>query len=279
MIVPKKLLQQPTQPLVFQQKQIRRTWHKKQWWFSVVDIIQVLTNELNLTKSRKYWNKLSQRLRDEGSEVVTNCHQLKLKAIDGKMRNTDCANIEGVFRIIQSIPSKKAEPFKLWLAKVGRERLDEIQDPELAMKRMKSIYQKKGYPKVWIEKRVRGIAVRNELTDEWKDRGANEGRDYAILTNEIMKGTFDLSVKQYKEFKGLDKENLRDHMVDIELILTMLAEATTTKFHRDRGSQGTGKLRKDASEGGAVAGRARKDIESRGNKKVSSKGNYLPKKI
>ena len=157
--------------------------------------------------------------------------------------------------------------------------MDEIQDPELAMKRMKAIYQKKGYPKTWIEKRVRGIAVRNELTDEWKDRGAQEGLEYAILTNEIMQGTFDLSVKQYKKFKGLDKENLRDHMVDIELILTMLAEATTTKFHRDRESQGFHKLKQDAGESGAVAGRPRKDIESRSNKPVKSDRNYLPKKL
>ncbi|MBU0578889.1 Bro-N domain-containing protein [Patescibacteria group bacterium] len=271
----KQLLEQPHDPLVFQQKQIRRIWYKNSWWFSILDIIITLTES---PTPKTYWAKMKSRDLQLDQQFPF-WEQLKLKAQDGKMRNTDCADIEGIFRIIQSIPSKKAEPFKRWLAKVGRERLDEIQDPELAMKRMKSIYQKKGYPKNWIEKRVRGIAVRNELTDEWKTRGANEGRDYAILTNEIMQGTFDLSVKQYKKFKGLDKENLRDHMVDIELILTMLAETTTTKLHRDRESHGLNKLKKDAKESGAVAGRTRKDIESRSNKPVRSKNNYLPKKL
>ncbi len=266
----KKLLQQ-SQPLVFQQKQIRRIWYKNQWWFSVLDIVVILAES---PTPKTYWAKMKSR-DHQLDQPFPFWEQLKLEAKDGKMRKTDCANTEGIFRIIQSIPSKKAEPFKRWLAKVGKERLDEIQNPELAMKRMKSIYQKKGYPKAWIEKRVRGIAVRNELTDEWKTRGAKEGRDYAILTNEIMQGTFDLSVAQYKKFKGLDKENLRDHMVDIELILTMLAEATTTKFHRDRQSYGLGKLKKDAKEGGSVAGRARKDIESRGNKSIKSKSNSI----
>ena len=207
--------------------------------------------------------------------MVTNCHRLKLQAPDGKMRETDCANMQGVLRIIQSIPSKKAEPFKQWLAKVGKERLEEIEDPELSMKRMKEVYKQKGYPKEWIEKRARGIAVRNELTDEWSSRGTQEGLEYAILTNEIMQGTFDMKVADYKEFKGLDKENLRDHMTDIELILTMLGEATTTKFTKDRDSQEFDELKQDAKEGGEVAGKARKDIEARGDKKVISRGNYL----
>ncbi|PIY80263.1 MAG: phage antirepressor protein [Candidatus Pacebacteria bacterium CG_4_10_14_0_8_um_filter_42_14] len=271
----KNLAKQPNQPLIFQEKQVRRVWHKNSWWFSILDIIIILS-ESPIPKT--YWAKMKSR-DSQLEQPFPFWEQLKLKAQDGKMRNTDCADVEGIFRIIQSIPSKKAEPFKRWLAKVGRERLDEIQDPELAMKRMRSIYQKKGYPKTWIEKRVRGIAVRNELTDEWKERGAQEGKDYAILTNEIMQGTFDLSVKQYKKFKGLDNENLRDHMVDIELILTMLAEATTTKFHRDRESRGIKRLKIDAKEGGAVAGKARKDIESRGSSAVSTRNNYLPKKL
>lgn len=271
--MPKKQLSQPSKPLIFQQKEIRRTWHQKQWWFSVIDIIETLTESTN---PRDYWFKMKIRVKSEDKlQLSTICRQLKLESTDGKKYKTDCANTENIFRIIQSIPSKKAEPFKRWLAKVGKERLDEIQNPELAMKRMKVIYKKKGYPKTWIEKRIRGIAVRNELTDEWKNRGAQEGRDYAILTNEIFQGTFDSSIKQYKEFKGLDKENLRDHMVDIELILTMLGEATTTKLHQDRKSQGLPKLKQDAKEGGIVAGNTRKEIERRSKQPVKTKKNYL----
>jgi DNA-damage-inducible protein D len=269
--MPKKQIISPSQPLIFQQKEVRRVWHKNQWWFSILDIITILTQS---PSPKTYWAKMKAR-DNQLIQPFPLWEQLKLEASDNKKRLTDCANTEGIFRIIQSIPSKKAEPFKRWLAKVGKERLDEIKDPELAMKRMKAIYRKKGYPKAWIEKRVRGIAVRNELTDEWETRGATQGRDYAILTNEIMEGTFDLSVKQYKQFKGLNKENLRDHMVDIELILTMLAEATTTKLHRDRNSQGFPKLKQDATEGGKVAGRTRKDIETRSGKKVKSATNFM----
>ena len=202
--------------------------------------------------------------------------QLKLQSSDGKFYTTDCANSETLFRIIQSIPSPKAEPFKRWLAKVGKERLEEIENPELAMGRMQELYEKKGYPKEWIDKRLRGIAVRQDLTDEWKQRGASNSQEFAILTNEIMHGTFALKVDEYKQVKALAHENLRDHMTDIELILTMLAEATTTKLHRDRDSKGMTPLKKDAKDGGAVAGRTRKDIERQTGKPVISPDNFKP---
>lgn len=256
---------------VFQEKTIRRIWHDEEWWFSVADVCGVLTESAD---PGAYWRKLKQRLTAEGSEVVTNCHGLKLVAPDGKQRSTDCANTEGLFRIIQSIPSPKVEPLKRWLAKVGKERLDEIENPELAMGRMQGLYEKKGYPKEWIDKRLRGIAVRQDLTDEWKERGAATSLEFAILTNEIMQGTFDLKVDEYKLVKALARENLRDHMTDIELILTMLAEATTTKLHRDRDSQGMEPLKKDAKDGGAVAGRTRKDIEQQTGKPVISTENF-----
>lgn len=260
---------------IFGGKEIRRIIFRDEWWFSVVDVIQALTDQSDNLTSRKYWNKLSQRLRQEGSQVVTFCHQLKLSSTDGKMRLTDCANTEGLLRIIQSIPSPKAEPFKQWLARVGQERIAEIDNPELAMDRMKALYEKKGYPKEWIDKRARGIAVRHSLTDEWRERGANKSIEYAILTNEIMTGAFDLNVKEYKNIKGLTRENLRDHMNDMELILTMLGEATTTKLHQDRDTKGFGKLKKDATEGGEVAGNTRKDIEHRSGKKVVTGKNFL----
>ncbi|MDO8990515.1 MAG: Bro-N domain-containing protein [Sideroxyarcus sp.] len=257
--------------VIFQEKAIRRAWHNEEWWFSVVDVCGVLTDSPD---AGAYWRKLKQRLGAEGSEVVTFCHGLKLEAPDGKQRATDCANSEGLFRIIQSIPSPKVEPLKRWLAKVGKERIDEIENPELAMGRMQDLYEKKGYPKEWIDKRLRGIAVRQDLTDEWKERGAASSKEFAILTNEIMQGTFDLKVDEYKQVKSLARENLRDHMTDIELILTMLAEATTTKLHRDRDSLGMEPLTKDAKDGGAVAGRTRKDIEHQTGKPVISSGNF-----
>jgi hypothetical protein len=221
-----------------------------------------------------YWRKLKQRLVAEGSEVLTFCHGLKLEAPDGKQRQTDCANTQGLFLIIQSIPSPKAEPFKRWLAQVGYERVKEIENPELAMGRMQDLYEKKGYPKAWIDKRLRGIAVRQDLTDEWKEQGAASSKEFAILTNEIMQGAFDLKVDEYKQVKSLARENLCDHMTDIELILTMLAEATTTTLHRDRDSQGMEILKKDAKDGGAVAGRTRKDIEQQTGKPVISTENF-----
>ena len=242
-------MSETTKIAVFRGEGIRRTIRANEWWFSVIDVIAALTNS-NIP--RRYWSDLKIKLKKEGFvEVYEKIVQLKLEAPDGKLRKTDCANTETMFRIIQSIPSPKAEPFKRWLAKVGYERIAEIEDPELAMKRMKAMYAQKGYSKDWIEKRSRGIAVRNELTDEWKNRGARESIDYAILTNDIMKGAFELTVEEYKNLKGLERENLRDHMDDIELILTMLGEATTTKLHRDRDSQGFPQLDRDAKHGGS----------------------------
>lgn len=256
----------------FEGRQIRKAFHKGGWWFSVIDVVEVLVGG---DRPRKYWNDLKKKLIAEGYiEVSEKIGQLKMTAPDGKQRLTDCANTETLFRIIQSIPSPKVEPLKRWLAKVGKERLDEIDNPELAMGRMQDLYEKKGYPKEWIDKRLRGIAVRQDLTDEWKERGAASSKEFAILTNEIMHGTFDLKVDEYKQVKSLQRENLRDHMTDIELILTMLAEATTTKLHRDRDSQGMDPLKKDAKDGGAVAGRTRKDIEQQTGKPVISPENF-----
>lgn len=258
---------------LFESKKIRSVWdaEKEKWYFSIVDVVEILTDSPN---PRKYWSVLKTRLKKENSQLTTNCSQLKMQAADGKFYLTDAADTEQLLRLIQSIPSPKAEPFKLWLARVGYERLEEIENPELSMKRMQALYEKKGYPKEWIDKRMRGIAVRQDLTDEWKNRGATTSLEYAILTNEIMQGAFDLKVDEYKLVKGLDRENLRDHMTDIELILTMLGEATTTKLHRDRDSKGFAPLKKDAKDGGAVAGRTRKDIEQQGGKPVVSSENF-----
>src|SRR3989344_2573676 len=244
---------------VFQGKKIRRIWFKDEWWFSVVDVVTILSEQPNFQKARKYWNKLAQRLKEEGSEVVTFCHRLKLPAEDGKLRETDCANTEGIFSIIQSIPSPKAEPFKRWLAKVGYERIQEIENPELAAERMREIYKQKGYSDAWIEKRVRGIAVRDELTDEWKKRGVREQKEYAILTAEISKATFGMTPIEYKKFKTLQnpQDNLRDHMTDLELIFTMLGEASTTEIARNKDSQGFVENKNAAQEGGTIAGDAR----------------------
>jgi DNA-damage-inducible protein D len=258
---------------LFESKQIRSVWDEKaqKWYFAIVDVVSVLTASVD---AGAYWRKLKERLIKEGNETVTNCHRLKVLAADGKQRTADVADAEQLLRLIQSIPSPKAEPFKLWLARVGYERLEEIENPELSMERMQALYEKKGYPKEWIDKRMRGIAVRQDLTDEWKNRGAKTSLEYAILTNEIMQGAFDLKVDEYKQVKGLARENLRDHMTDIELILTMLGEATTTKLHRDRDSQGLEPLQKDAQEGGAVAGSTRRDIEKRFGKPVVTSDNF-----
>ena len=251
---------------------MRKAFHEGEWWFSVIDVIEALVGG---DRPRKYWSDLKKKLIAEGYfEVSEKIGQLKMLTPDGKQRLTDCANTETLFRVIQSIPSPKVEPLKRWLAKVGKERLDEIENPELAMGRMQELYEKKGYPKEWIDKRLRGIAVRQDLTDEWKARGAASSVEFAILTNEIMQGTFDLKVDEYKQVKSLARENLRDHMTDIELILTMLGEATTTKLHRDRDSQGIAPLKKDAQDGGAVAGRTRKDIEAQSGQPVISKENF-----
>jgi len=262
----------------FKGQKIRRVIFKDEWWFSVVDVVRVLVGDQEGQTARKYWNKLAQRLKEEGSELVTICHQLKLESSDGKKYETDCANTEGIFRIIQSIPSPKAEPFKRWLAKVGYERVQEIADPELAMNRMKDLYEKKGYPQDWIDKRSRGIAVRHSLTNEWRDRGIKKRTQYASLTNEIMEGTFGLKAEDYKKLKGLDRENLRDHMDDMELILTMLGEATTTRLAQVRDSKGFMPLKKDASDGGSVAGDAKDQIEKLTGIKVASPKNFLNQK-
>ena len=261
-----------TKLAVFEGKHIRKVLHEGDWWFAVIDIVEVLTES---SVPKRYWSDLKRKLASEGFiEVSEKIGPMKMQAPDGKMRLTDCANTETMFRIIQSIPSPKVEPLKRWLAKVGKERIDEIENPELAMARMQGLYEKKGYPKEWIDKRLRGIAVRQDLTDEWKDRGASNSLEFAILTNEIMQGTFDLKVDEYKQVKGLERENLRDHMTDIELILTMLGEATTTKLHSDRDSQGFEPLKRDAKDGGAVAGRTRKDIETQTGKPVISNDNF-----
>lgn len=257
---------------MFKQKEIRKTIHNNEWWFSVVDVCRALTNS---SDPGAYWRKLKQRLKEEGSEVVTNCHGLKLEAPDGKMRETDCANTEGMFRIVQSIPSPKAEPFKRWLAKVGYERIQEIEDPELATKRTRALYKAKGYSDDWIEKRMRGIAIREELTDEWKNRGAKSNRDYSILTAEISKATFGITPSEYKNHKGLKRENLRDHMTDLELIFSMLGERATTEITRTQKSIGMPKLKSDARKGGKIAGDARKELEKETGDKVVSNENYL----
>ncbi len=258
--------------VVFQEKAIRRSWHNDEWWFSVIDVCNVLTDSAD---SGAYWRKLKQRLKEEGSEVVTFCHGLKLPAPDGKQRETDCANTEGLSRIIQSIPSPKAEPFKRWLAKVGYERVQEIEDPELATKRTKALYRAKGYSDDWIEKRMRGIAIRAELTDEWKNRKVGQEREYAILTAEISKATFGLTPSEYKELKGLERENLRDHMNDLELIFSMLGEAATTEITKTQDAKGFDENRTAARKGGRIAGDAREELEKETKKMVISKENYL----
>lgn len=260
--------------VVFKNKTIRRTLHNDEWWFSVVDVVGALTDSPD---SGAYWRKLKQRLRGEGSEVVTFCHELKLEAPDGKRRNTDCANTEGLFRIIQSVPSPKAEPFKRWLAKVGYERVQEIEDPELASKRARAIYKAKGYSDSWIEKRMRSIAIREELTDEWKNRGVQENKEFAILTAEISKAAFGMTPSEYKQHKGLKSQNLRDHMNDLELIFSMLGEASTTEIARNTDTQGFDENKTAARQGGQIAGNARLELEQKSGRPVISKQNYLPK--
>ncbi len=263
---------EPTKIALFKNKKIRKTLHQNEWWFSVVDVCEALTDSLD---AGAYWRKLKQRLTEEGSQVVTFCHGLKLEAPDNKMRETDCTNTEGIFRIVQSIPSPKAEPFKRWLAKVGYERVQEIENPELATKRTRMLYKLKGYPDDWIEKRMRGIAIREELTDEWQKRGAQEQKDYEILTAEISKATFDMTPNEYKKLKGLKRENLRDHMDDFELIFTMLGERATTEIHRTEDSQGVPKLKEDANVGGTIAGNAKKELEKKLGRPISTTSNFL----
>ena len=260
--------------VVFQDKKIRRLLVDDEWFFSVVDVVAALTDSFD---PGAYWRKLKQRLTAEGSQVVTFCHGLKLPAPDGKMRSTDCANVKGMFRIIQSIPSPKAEPFKQWLAQVGYERVLEIENPELAQDRMKELYEQKGYPKDWIDKRLRGIAIRQNLTDEWKERGITEDRDYAILTAEISKATFGMTPSAYKAYKGLESpnQNLRDHMTDLELIFTMLGERVTTELSKQEKPDTMPKHKSVAQRGGKVAGNARKETEKELGRSIISSENYL----
>ncbi|MEK7655392.1 MAG: Bro-N domain-containing protein, partial [Patescibacteria group bacterium] len=246
---------QTTQIALFKGKKIRKTLFGNEWWFSVVDVVESLTDSVN---ARDYWFKMKIRVNSEdGIELSTICRQLKLESSDGKKYETDCANTEGIFRIIQSIPSPKAEPFKRWLAKVGYERVQEIENPELATKRTRMLYKLKGYSDEWIEMRLRGIVIRDELTDEWQKRGAAEEKDYEILTAEISKATFGVTPSEYKNLKGLERENLRDHMDDFELIFTMLGERSTTELHSTNNSQGLSELKDDAKIGGNVAAVAR----------------------
>ena len=273
---------QETAIKLFESKQVRSIWdaEKEQWYFSVVDVVEILTDSPD---PRDYWYRIKKREKIQGIELSTICRQFKLSAQDGKLRLTDCADTAGLLRIIQSIPSPKAEPFKLWLAQVGYERLEEIQNPELAAKRMRELYKAKGYSDEWIEKRVRGIAIRDELTNEWKKRGVKEQLEYAILTAEISRATFGMTPSEYKEFKSLDKrnDNLRDHMTDLELIFTMLGEASTTEIARNKDARGYDQNLDAAAEGGAVAGNARLDLEKKSGKKVSSRDNFkeLPEAV
>ncbi|MEO8581747.1 MAG: BRO family protein [Patescibacteria group bacterium] len=267
-----------TKIAIFEGKNIRRLWNKKEekWYFSVVDVIAILSGSKN---PRKYWNKLAERLRKEGSESVTRCHQLKMQSNDGKYYLTDAADTEVMLRIIQSVPSPNAEPFKLWLARVGYERLEETADPELAINRALKTYFEKGYSQDWVNQRLKSIEVRKALTDEWENRGVKKGLEFAILTNEISQAWAGLTTKQYKNLKGLKKENLRDNMTNLELVLNMLAETATTEISQKRQPKGFNQSKKVAREGGTVAGNARKEIESKTSRKVVSAKNARTLKL
>jgi DNA-damage-inducible protein D len=262
--------------IVFQGMKIRRLWHNKEWYFSIIDVVAILTESKD---AKDYWYRLKKRESEHGIELSTNCRQLKMPALDGKYYATDCANTKDMFRIIQSIPSKKAEPFKQWLAQVGYERIEEIENPELGQDRIKEYYELKGYPKEWVDKRLRGITIRQELTDEWKDRDIKTENEFAILTNEISKATFGKTVGEYKKFKQLQKKttHLRDHMTDFELIFTMLGEKTTTEITKERNSRGFKECKYSANEGGQAANEARESVEKRLGKSIISKKNYLLK--
>lgn len=260
---------------IYENQAIRSVWdkEKEEWYFSVVDVVGVLTDSAN---PRDYWYRVKKRMsEEEQSQLSTFCRQLKMKATDGKMRVTDVADMQGMFRIIQSIPSPKAEPFKMWLAEVGKERIDEIIDPELTIDRALETYQKKGYSREWINQRLQAIQVRKELTDAWQEHGVKEGVEYAILTNEISRAWSGMTTREYKDFKNIKKENLRDNMSTLELVLNMLAEATTTELTHTINPQGLEENKVVAKEGGTVAGNARKDIESRTGKPVISQKNAL----
>jgi len=257
---------------LFNEKQIRTHWDEDQekWYFSVVDVVGILSESVN---PNAYWRKLKQRLKNEGNETVTNCHALKMQAADGKMRQTDVADTEQLFRLIQSIPSPKAEPFKLWLAQVGRERIDEIEDPEQGIDRLMETYLRKGYSKEWINQRLKSIEVRKELTDEWETRGVQKGQEFAILTDEITRAWSGFNTKQYKGLKDLKKENLRDHMTNLELVLNMLAEATTTEISKERNPKSFRDSKKIAKQGGTIAGNTRREIEEKTGKSVVTSHN------
>lgn len=260
---------------LFEEKEIRRNYQEGKWYFSVVDVVFALTGSKN---PRRYWSDLKIKLSDEGYDIQLYDFivQLKLESTDGKKYKTDCADTEGILRIIQSIPSPKAEPFKRWLAKVGSERIEEIQNPELAMDRMKELYEKKGYSKSWINMRERGIATRHNLTDEWKERGISKGIEYAILTNEIYNSGFGVTAKEYKDIKGLhDSQNLRDSMTNIELALTNLGEATAVEFHMKNDSKGLKELKNDMSEAGTVINSAKKEIERKLERPIVTSDNYI----
>jgi len=264
-----------SQIALFEEKQVRRAWNPsdEKWYFSIDDIVLALTDSANV---KDYIKKLRKRDPELDSYWGTNCPPVEMIAADGKKRKIKAANTESLLRIIQSIPSPKAEPFKRWLAKVGYERLEEIENPELAAKRMRAIYEQKGYSEDWIEKRLRGIAVRDELTDEWKKRGVKEGKEYAILTSEISKATFGMTPSEYKNYKALSnpKENLRDHMTDLELIFTRLGEASTTEIAKKKDAQGFPENHKAAKAGGTIAGNARRELESKSGTKISTKSNF-----
>jgi len=255
---------------LFEQKEIRSIWSDddEKWYFSIVDIISILTDQPTHQGARNYWKVMKSRLMKEGNETVTNCNRLKLLAEDGKMRLTDVADTEQLFRLIQSIPSPKAEPFKMWLAQVGRERIDEIEDPELGIDRLMETYLRKGYSKEWINQRLKSIEVRKELTDEWENRGVQKGQEFAILTDEITKAWSGYSTKQYKNLKNLKKENLRDHMTNLELVLNMLAEATTTEISKEKKPKTFEHNKRIARQGGTIAGNTRREIEEKTGKKV-----------
>ena len=261
---------------LFESKQIRAEWSEtaQKWYFAVIDVIEILTESNN---PRRYWSDLKRKLNSEGfSQLYEIIVQLKMISSDGKKYLTDCSDAKGLLRIIQSIPSPKAEPFKQWLAQVGSDRLDEIENPELAAQRSRELYKLKGYPDDWIEKRMRSIAIRGELTGEWKNRGVKEQIEYAILTAEISKATFGLTPSEYKKVKGLKSQNLRDHMTDLELIFSMLGEASTTKVTRAKNAKGFVENKKAAKIGGKIAGNALKELEKESGEKVITSENFLP---
>lgn len=257
---------------IFEQKHIRSVWKEdeEKWYFSIIDVIEVLTGNI---RPRKYWSDLKAKLKREGSELSEKIGQLKLQSPDGKFYNSDVADTEQLFRLIQSIPSPKAEPFKMWLAQVGRERIDEIEDPELGIDRIMETYMRKGYSKEWINQRLKSIEVRKELTDEWENRGVQKGQEFAILTDEITQAWSGYTTKQYKNLKDLKKENLRDHMTNLELVLNMLAEATTTEISKEKKPQTFDENKRIARQGGTIAGNTRREIEEKTGKRVVTKQN------